>query len=62
MENSYKLTLMHMAKILQKETKGTRNNEKVAKEMICICDLRFLLKIFQNNANFLKESHFPRAL
>ena len=30
--------------------------------MICICDLRFLLKIFQNNANFLKESHFPSAL
>ena len=30
--------------------------------MICICDLRILLKIFQSNANFLKESHIQRAL
>ena len=29
--------------------------------MICIHDLRFLLKIFQSNANFLKESHISRA-
>ena len=45
-----------------KINKGTRDNENVAKKIICICDLIFLLKIFQSNANFLKENHIPRAL
>ena len=42
--------------------RAPRNNENVEKELICICDLIFLLKIFQSNANFLKENHIPRAL
>ena len=61
-QNSGNLTFMHRAKILKNINKGTRDNENIAKKIICICDLIFLLKIFQSNANFLKENHISRAL